>query len=109
VQRMRYDWLNPKVALNPKSTMGSVISHASLERLVTAVNRSTRKVLIGGERMTSTSALDGFDFSKGSFYAPTVVEDVGVEDELWQEELFGPVLVVAKFKVSFRLYLIIGT
>jgi acyl-CoA reductase-like NAD-dependent aldehyde dehydrogenase len=109
VQRLCYDWLSHNVALNPKSTMGSVISHASLERVVAAVNRSTRKILIGGVRMTSTSTLDGFDFSKGSFYAPTVVEDVGVEDELWQEELFGPVLVVAKFKVSPKFYLITGT
>lgn len=81
--------------------MGSVISPASLERMTTAVNRSSGKTLVGGNRMTGVSLLDGFDFSKGCFFAPTVIEGVGVEDELWQEELFGPVLVAARFKASF--------
>ncbi len=81
--------------------MGGVISLTSLERIVAAVSKSNRKVLIGGERMNGLSSLDGFDFSKGSFFAPTIVEDVKVEDELWREELFGPVLAVARFKVYY--------
>ena len=46
------------------------------------------------------SSLDGFDFSKGSFLPPTVITDVHTEDELWQEEVFGPVVVVMRFSVS---------
>lgn len=84
--------------LNPQSTMGTVISPASLERVAAAVRKSNRKILIGGEKMNGVSSLDGFDFSMGSFFAPTIVEDVGVEDELWKEEVFGPVLAVAKFE-----------
>lgn len=84
--------------LNPQSTMGTVISPASLDRLVAAVEGSNNKILIGGARMTGRSTLDGFDFSKGSFFAPTLIEDVGVEDPLWQDELFGPIVVTAKFK-----------
>ncbi|KAG8861860.1 hypothetical protein FRB91_000104 [Serendipita sp. 411] len=84
--------------LNPQSTMGPVISQVSLERISAAVSRSTRKILVGGYRMTGVSPLDGFDLSKGSFYAPTVVEDVSIDDEIWKEELFGPVVAVAKFK-----------
>ncbi|KAG8831166.1 hypothetical protein FRC17_003552 [Serendipita sp. 399] len=84
--------------LNPQSTMGPVISQASLERISAAVGRSTRRVLVGGYRMTGLSPLDDFDLSKGSFYAPTVIEDVGIDDEIWKEELFGPVVAVAKFK-----------
>ncbi|KAG8816123.1 hypothetical protein FRC19_000562 [Serendipita sp. 401] len=78
--------------------MGPVISQVSLERISAAVSRSTRKILVGGYRMTGVSPLDGFDLSKGSFYAPTVVEDVSIDDEIWKEELFGPVVAVAKFK-----------
>jgi len=48
--------------------------------------------------MTGTSALDGFDLSSGSFFAPTVIEDISVEDELWKEEVFGPILVVTMFQ-----------
>jgi len=80
--------------------MGSVISSASLDRLVAAVGASSNKVLIGGMRMTGTG-LDGFDLSKGHFFAPTVIEDIGVEDALWQEELFGPIVVVARFRVCY--------
>ena len=46
------------------------------------------------------SSLDGFDFSKGSFLPPTVIANVHTEDELWQEEIFGPVVVVRRFTVS---------
>jgi len=46
--------------------------------------------------MTGTSALDGFDLSAGYFYAPTVIEDIDVEDELWKEEVFGPILRVCR-------------
>ena len=79
--------------------MGSVISPASLDRLIAAVEADTNKILIGGSRMIGISTLDGFDFSKGSFFAPTLIEDVGIDDFLWKEELFGPVVAVAKFKV----------
>lgn len=63
-----------------------------------AATKST--ILVGGERMMGKSDLDGFDFSKGSFYPPTVIADIGIEDEIWQEEVFGPVVVVKRFKVS---------
>ncbi|KAF9076963.1 aldehyde dehydrogenase [Rhodocollybia butyracea] len=72
--------------LNPKSSMGSVISARHLERIEGMVGR-----------MIGKSELDGFDFSKGSFYPPTVITDIEVEDELWQEEVFGPVVVVKRF------------
>jgi delta 1-pyrroline-5-carboxylate dehydrogenase len=62
--------------------------------------RGRSKVLAGGTRLVGKSALDGFDFSKGSFLPPTVIADVNVEDELWQEEVFGPVVVVKHFSVS---------
>lgn len=48
--------------------------------------------------MAGISELDGFDLSAGSFYAPTVIEDIDLEDELWREEVFGPILVVTKFQ-----------
>lgn len=79
--------------------MGSVISAASLDRLVAAVDACDKKILVGGARMTGTSSLDGFDFSKGSFFAPTLIENIGLDDFLWQEEVFGPIVVATKFKV----------
>ena len=64
------------------------------------IERTKGQVLIGGERMLGKSELDGHDFSLGSFFAPTVISDIDVEDELWQEEIFGPVVVTKEFSVS---------
>ncbi|KAF5358910.1 hypothetical protein D9758_004804 [Tetrapyrgos nigripes] len=83
--------------LNPKSTMGTVISLRHLQRIEEMMKRTSGKVIFGGERMLGKSELDGFDFSKGSFFAPTIVTDIDVKDELWEEEIFGPVVVVKCF------------
>lgn len=58
------------------------------------------KILIGGSRLTGQSPLDGFDFSRGSFYQPTVITDVDVDDDVWREEIFGPVIVVKRFRTE---------
>lgn len=58
------------------------------------------RIIAGGKRLTGTSALDGFDFSHGLFYPPTVIDSVETHDDLWREEVFGPVVIVKKFMVS---------
>ncbi|KAF9226666.1 aldehyde dehydrogenase [Gyrodon lividus] len=83
---------------NPQSSMGSIISAKHLERMECMVkSRKSGEILVGGERMSGQSALDGFDFSRGNFYPPTVISNVDVNDEIWQEEIFGPVVVVKRF------------
>lgn len=79
--------------------MGSVISTRHLERIEGMLSRQNGTVLAGGTRLSGLSPLDGFDFSKGSFLPPTVIIDVEVNDEIWQEEVFGPVVVVKRFTV----------
>lgn len=96
-------------ALNLKSMMGTVIHDAQLERIEhmlahlpqssSAITPSTARITQGGYRLTGLSPLDGFDLSGGAFFAPTIIEDISVSDELWREEVFGPVLVVKKFSV----------
>ncbi|KAJ4492017.1 aldehyde dehydrogenase domain-containing protein [Lentinula edodes] len=83
--------------LNPSSTMGSIISMRQLQRIEGMVGRTQGRIIEGGERMTGISDLDGFDFGGGSFFPPTVITDISVEDELWREEVFGPVVVVKRF------------
>lgn len=81
--------------------MGSVISSNHLERIERMIQtRQSGEIVAGGERMTGKSALDDFDFSRGTFYPPTVITNVDTRDEIWQEEIFGPVVVVNKFRVS---------
>ncbi|KAF8332682.1 aldehyde dehydrogenase [Cantharellus anzutake] len=87
--------------LNPSSTMGTVIHEKQLRRIQEMLGRisgTSARISIGGERLTGPSTLDGFLFDNGSFFAPTIVEDISTEDELWREEIFGPVLVVKRFK-----------
>jgi hypothetical protein len=86
--------------MNPQSAMGSVISARHLERIHRMVEtRSSGTILTGGEPLKDRSSLDGFNFSRGCFYPPTVIEDVSLEDDLWKEEVFGPVVVLRKFEV----------
>ena len=92
--------LTHEIAMNPKSAMGSVISSHHLQRIHDmVVQRSSGKILIGGEPLKERSSLDGFDFARGSFYPPTVIADVSLDDALWKEEVFGPVVVLNKFEV----------
>ena len=81
--------------------MGTVISHRQLERIEALVQRGVGTVLTGGKRLTGTSTLDGYDFSRGAFFPPTVITGVPTEDDLWREEIFGPVVVVTRFSVRF--------
>jgi acyl-CoA reductase-like NAD-dependent aldehyde dehydrogenase len=87
--------------MNPQSAMGSVISARHLERIHRMVEtRSSGTILTGGEPLKDRSSLDGFNFSRGCFYPPTVIEDVSLEDDLWKEEVFGPVVVLRKFETE---------
>jgi acyl-CoA reductase-like NAD-dependent aldehyde dehydrogenase len=87
--------------------MGTIISLGHLQRIEDMIkHRKSGNILTGGVRVLGKSALDGFDFSKGSFFPPTVIGDVTVEDELWQEEIFGPVVIVKRFNVSAMLSLL---
>jgi len=90
--------------LNPKSTMGTVISEPHLVRIQGMLDRSVEsgkvQVLTGGQRLTGKSELDGFDFDGGSFYPPTVIANIQTSDELWREEIFGPVVVATQFSTE---------
>jgi len=68
--------------------MGPVISHDQQDRILGFLERAKgATVLTGG-------ASNG---SKGYFVAPTIVTDVGQDDEIVQKEVFGPVVTVQKF------------
>ncbi|KAG1755474.1 aldehyde dehydrogenase domain-containing protein [Suillus lakei] len=87
--------------MDERCSMGSIISPHHLDRIDDMVaRRQSGTVLTGGKRMLGKSLLDDFDFSRGSFYPPTVISDVEVNHELWQEEIFGPVVVVKKFSTE---------
>ena len=90
--------------------MGTVISSRHLQRIESMINRTDGKVITGGERMVGKSELDAFDFSRGCFFPPTIISEVSTDDELWKEEVFGPVVVVRRFSVGiFKSFLQVKT
>jgi aminobutyraldehyde dehydrogenase len=68
--------------------MGPVISKDQQERVLGFLDRAKgAKVLTGG----------GTNGDRGYFVKPTVVTEVGQEDEIVQREVFGPVVTVQRF------------
>jgi hypothetical protein len=90
--------------------MGSVISARHLQRIHSLVEqRNSGTILVGGEPLKDRSPLDGFNFSRGSFYPPTIIADVSLDDALWKEEVFGPVVVLNKFEERAELVMYWGS
>ncbi|KAI7088811.1 aldehyde dehydrogenase [Hortaea werneckii] len=90
---------------DPASQMGPLISEKQLQVLTNLVSDASARgleIVTGGRRMTGPSPLDGFPFSSGYFYAPTIITDGTsskvVDARLWKEEAFGPVIVVVPYE-----------
>jgi betaine-aldehyde dehydrogenase/aminobutyraldehyde dehydrogenase len=72
--------------------MGPVVSPAQQARVLGYLERATAdgaQVLVGGA---------GAVREQGAFVAPTVLTGVGQDDEIVQEEVFGPVVTVQRFE-----------
>jgi aminobutyraldehyde dehydrogenase len=68
--------------------MGPVISKDQQDRVLGFLERASgAKVLTGGDS----------NGDRGFFVKPTVITDVGQEDEIIQREVFGPVVTVQRF------------
>jgi betaine-aldehyde dehydrogenase/aminobutyraldehyde dehydrogenase len=75
-------------ATSEELDMGPVISKDQQERVFGFLERAKgATVLTGGES----------NGSQGFFVKPTVITDVGQEDEIVQREVFGPVVTVQRF------------
>jgi succinate-semialdehyde dehydrogenase / glutarate-semialdehyde dehydrogenase len=75
-------------------TVGPLINQAAIDKVTSIVNQATTagaRVLVGGK----ASAAHG-----GSFYEPTVLVDVDDTMEVYNEEIFGPVAPLFKFKTE---------
>ncbi|CAJ61278.1 Aldehyde dehydrogenase, an ethanol-utilization protein (second step) [Frankia alni ACN14a] len=82
-------WGDPRDSGN---VVGPIIRREQLDRMAALVDRARdagARVLVGGER--------GDRGGKGFWYLPTVVADVGEDDEIAQTEVFGPVLTVVRY------------
>jgi betaine-aldehyde dehydrogenase len=77
--------------------MGSLISARQRERVEGYVERALRdgaNIITGGKR----ASIAGFE--KGFFFEPTVIAEDRHDAEIIQNEVFGPVVVVSRFKTE---------
>ncbi len=75
--------------------MGAIIDRSQLETIhgfVKSAIEDGATVVTGGEEMK----INGYE--NGYWYAPTIITDVNHDMEVVKEEIFGPVVVVMKFK-----------
>ena len=76
-----------KVGSGPDDDCGPVISRANLDRLIAQVERRGRRAA----RRSSPAAARSPSLAPGYYMQPTVLENVSPDDEVSQQELFGPV------------------
>ena len=98
------DWTKQlKVGAGDGDDFGPVINERQLNNMLTAIERARANgasILTGGTRLTGPA------HGKGSYLAPTIVENVTAADELSTKELFGPVAClyrVADFDAALAL------
>ncbi|TYR79578.1 aldehyde dehydrogenase family protein [Priestia megaterium] len=80
---------------NPESEMGPLVSQEHMEKVLTYIEvgkQEGAKLVCGGKKLTEDS------LKKGFFVEPTVFADVKPDMRIVQEEIFGPVVTVQKFK-----------
>lgn len=81
--------------LDEQSEMGPVVSQAHMEKILGYIEigkQEGARLLVGGNRITDGAHANGF------FIEPTAFVDVQQNMRIVQEEIFGPVCVIQKFK-----------
>ena len=83
------------VSWDPETQMGSQINERQLEKILSYVEigkQEGARLICGGERIT-----DG-ELAKGCFMRPTLLADVTNDMRVAQEEIFGPVACILRFR-----------
>jgi len=91
----RISELKPGEWTDKESAYGPLISAQARERVLSLID--------GAKRDGATCLVDGSEFTvphlpNGHWVGPTVFSDVTTEMEIYQQEIFGPVLVILKAK-----------
>lgn len=81
--------------LDENTQMGSLVSRAHRETVHGFVERAIAE---GGKLRCGGKMLTEGEFANGSYYMPTIIENVTPEMEIFQEEVFGPVLAVTRYQ-----------
>jgi len=89
------------IPTDPKTTMGSLVSRAQLEKVKSYVAKGIEdggRLVCGGKQPDDAALKDGF------FYEATVFADMTPNMRLAQEEVFGPIMSVFKWSDEESLW-----
>lgn len=97
VEKLVKAFENVKVGdpLDPETQMGALRDKERftvIEEFIEKAKASGGEVLTGGHPLTENG------LGKGAFFAPTILANVPEDNDAVKEEIFGPVVVVDKFK-----------
>lgn len=93
--RERVEQITVGYQLHPKTKMGPLVSKKQLESVADYVRIGKSE---GAELVTGGTPREVEGFKNGCYYAPTIFGDVKNSMRIAQEEIFGPVLSVIRYK-----------
>ena len=91
----------PGIPTDPATTMGAIISQAQLDKIlgyIEIAKNEGAELVAGGNRPTASELQNGF------YVEPTVFANVESKMRIAQEEVFGPVLSVLKWRDEDQLF-----
>jgi acyl-CoA reductase-like NAD-dependent aldehyde dehydrogenase len=83
--------------LEKSNHIGALISSERIplmEAFVADAKKDGGRILLGGHRLTEGA------MAKGNFFAPTVIDNLPPSNRCVQEEIFGPIVVLSKWKTE---------
>lgn len=84
-----------KLGTSDEDDLGPVINEKQLNNILDAVTKAQKTgahILIGGKRLSTSP------FDKGYYMQPTIIENATPESDISQQELFGPVVCLYRFR-----------
>jgi malonate-semialdehyde dehydrogenase (acetylating)/methylmalonate-semialdehyde dehydrogenase len=78
---------------DPQASLGPVISSKAKERIEALIEKGVKE---GGELLVDGRNHKVKDYPKGNFVGPTMFDKVTEEMSIYQEEIFGPVLLIVR-------------
>jgi len=88
--------------LDENTQLGPIVSQAQLEKVKTYVSNAVKvsncTVLVGGVESSPENLSS--ELSTGFYMKPTILTNVPENSDVWQQEIFGPVLCVRKFSTE---------
>lgn len=80
---------------SPETQIGPITTKAQFDRVISYINIAKQQ---GAHCAAGGRALSGAEYGQGQFVEPTIFTDVMNSMRIAQEEVFGPVLAVIRFK-----------